>query len=379
MGLLERRLEATMTRMQRRSEHARALQQYATVKDEMAGLGARAQRAREMKATIAASERKRLVDTMTQEMKDVEAEMDTKLRRTVESMDVDMQHMVAEAKAEAGGIVAKADRAEIDEVGAREREMEHVMAAYVAHEKHANSALQREMRDLVDEARRADRSAAEQEQWKKDAFAKYKQEIVSQVQKAEEKVEVARHKTALALQAERNEASMGASERLRAAEEKEQQDLSDLSKAELKEREQARVAEGEAKEEEKQVVSLQGEVHEFQARARVKQELKDERKRERQRMQERLLAQRRLASRKEAALKNQVAEARAEAVRAKEAELEREKELEVSRVRHKAMRALAMQQQQLQVCKPLFVRGKRTLARRRGIVGLYSDALAHVN
>ena len=350
MGLLERRLEATMTRMQRRSEHARALQQYATVKDEMAGLGARAQRAREMKATIAASERKRLVDTMTQEMKDVEAEMDTKLRRTVESMDVDMQHMVAEAKAEAGGIVAKADRAEIDEVGAREREMEHVMAAYVAHEKHANSALQREMRDLVDEARRADRSAAEQEQWKKDAFAKYKQEIVSQVQKAETKLEVARHKTALALQAERNEASMGASERLRAAEEKEQQDLSVLSKAELKEREQARVAEGEAKEEEKQVVSLQGEVHEFQARARVKQELKDERKRERQRMQERLLAQRRLASRKEAALKNQVAEARAEAVRAKEAELEREKELEVSRVRDKAMRALAMQQQQLQVC-----------------------------
>ena len=352
MGLLERRLEATMTRMQRRSEHARALQQYATIKDEMAGLGARAQRAREMKATIAASERKRLVDTMTQEMKDVEAEMDTKLRRTVESMDVDMQHMVAEAKAEAGGIVAKADRAKIDEVGAREREMEHVMAAYVAHEKHANSALQREMRDLVDEATRlaAARSAAEQEQWKKDELAKYKQEIVSQVQKAEKKLEVARHKTALALQAERNEASMGASERLRAAEEKEQQDLSDLSKAELKEREQARVAEGEAKEEEKQVVSLQGEVHEFQARARVKQELKDERKRERQRMQERLLAQSRLASRKEAALKNQVAEARAEAVRAKEAELEREKELEVSRVRDKAMRALAMQQQQLQVC-----------------------------
>ena len=63
-----------------------------------------------MKATIAASERKRLVDTMTQEMKDVEAEMDTKLRRTVESMDVDMQHMVAEDKAEAGGVVAKADR-----------------------------------------------------------------------------------------------------------------------------------------------------------------------------------------------------------------------------------------------------------------------------
>ena len=101
MGLLERRLEATMTRMQKRSEHAQALQQYATVKDEMAGLGARAQRAREMKATLAASERKRLVDTMTQEMKDVEAEMDTKLRRTVESMDVDMQHMVAEDKAEA--------------------------------------------------------------------------------------------------------------------------------------------------------------------------------------------------------------------------------------------------------------------------------------
>ena len=351
MGLLERRLEATMTRMQRRSEHARALQQYATVKDEMAGLGARVQRAREMKATIAASERKRLVDTMTQEMKDVEAEMDTKLRRTVESMDVDMQHMVAEAKAEAGGIVAKADRAKIDEVGAREREMEHVMAAYVAHEKHANSALQREMRDLVDEARRgAARSAAEQEQWKKDELAKYKQEIVSQVQKAEKKVEVARQKTALALQAERNEASMGASERLRAAEEKEQQDLSDLSKAELKERKKARVAEGEAKEEEKKVVSLQGEVHEFRVRARVKEELKDERKREWQRMQERLLAQRRLASRKEAALKNQVAEARAEAVRAKEAELEREKELEVSRVRDKAMRALAMQQQQLQVC-----------------------------
>jgi len=351
---LEGRLEQTLARMHARRAHRQALHLYNTDTESWRELSRKAEHERAKRVADAASESRDLINDMSRAMEDADHKMKSEMRETNDSMKRELQDVVQKFQAEGRGKVSKAEHEAIAETEARQREMGEVMSEYVHHERDVNDKLRSEMRDLVESSahQKAD-MVSEAEHWKMAEEAKYKHEMEAQVKQAEMKVDQARSEAAMALHAAQHDTSAGSRERLHAAEEHEQHALRALSKAELEERQQARVYQREASEEHARVKALEDQLEHFEAQHQLRKEVLAERRRERERMEDRFETRQRQEERKDAMLEEQVKDARSVAEKEREAALARAKQLAVERVKRQALRAEAHERARLQAAEDL--------------------------
>ena len=216
------------------------------------------------------------------------------------------------------------------------------------------AVIMQDMHAMITEAEayKADEASAA-ERWKHGELAKYQGLMDAQVKLDEGKVAQAQREAAVAWKEERNDASESASMRLRAAQEHERRAVQALANAELSEKQRAHVLAEEAQSEHKELQVLEADVARDRAHRKERRELSAARRRERARMLQRFEVQQRLQARKDAKLKEEVEDARAEAERAESAAQKQAQQLAMARLQQRDMKVVSEEQRRLQAAENL--------------------------